>query len=198
MGFIQNWYKHTPIHIFWAGHEAVLLFFILSGFVLTIPFLKNNYFSYKGYLVKRFFRIYLASVTSIFLAVILIKILDNNLTNVTSDWINTLWNRDFTIQDVINHLVLIGHYPTNLNPVLWSLVHEMRISVIFPIIVYFVLRLKWKQVLILALSLSTISSVILRILSDESTGNLLLTAHYSGMFIVGSLSQNIMELLYTK
>ena len=76
MGLIQNWYKYSPIRLFWAGHEAVILFFILSGFVLTIPFLKNNPFSYKGYLVKRIFRIYLASATSIIVAVVLKEILE--------------------------------------------------------------------------------------------------------------------------
>lgn len=187
MGLIQNWYKYSPIRLFWAGHEAVILFFILSGFVLTIPFLKNNPFSYKGYLVKRIFRIYLASATSIIVAVVLKEILDYNSKSVDSEWINTLWNRDFSVKDLINHFMLIGNYPTNINPVLWSLVHEMRISLIFPIIVYFILKFKWNHVLIFTLSLSTISCVIHRIFSDESQGSLWLTTHYSGMFIVGTL-----------
>lgn len=28
---------YTPLHLIWAGTEAVCLFFILSGFVLTLP-----------------------------------------------------------------------------------------------------------------------------------------------------------------
>lgn len=36
--YIVQKLKNTPLHIFWAGHEAVILFFILSGFVLALPY----------------------------------------------------------------------------------------------------------------------------------------------------------------
>lgn len=31
-----NTLDKTPFHLLWAGHEAVILFFILSGFVLSL------------------------------------------------------------------------------------------------------------------------------------------------------------------
>ena len=31
------WMTYTPLHLFWAGTEAVYLFFVLSGFVLARP-----------------------------------------------------------------------------------------------------------------------------------------------------------------
>ncbi|MET3206981.1 UNVERIFIED_ORG: peptidoglycan/LPS O-acetylase OafA/YrhL [Arthrobacter sp. UYEF13] len=33
------WATFTPLHLIWAGKEAVYVFFILSGFVLTLPFI---------------------------------------------------------------------------------------------------------------------------------------------------------------
>src|SRR4051812_48108680 len=33
-----NLWKYSPLHITWAGYEAVIFFFILSGFVLSLPF----------------------------------------------------------------------------------------------------------------------------------------------------------------
>lgn len=41
--------SYTPIRIFW---EAVVLFFVLSGFVLSIPFIRTTNFSYTGFLIK--------------------------------------------------------------------------------------------------------------------------------------------------
>ena len=30
-----GWLTYSPLHLLWAGHEAVILFFVLSGFVLA-------------------------------------------------------------------------------------------------------------------------------------------------------------------
>src|SRR3954463_2703896 len=38
---LEWWLFHTPLRLLFAGHEAVLVFFVLSGFVLTLPFLKR-------------------------------------------------------------------------------------------------------------------------------------------------------------
>ncbi|MEH7247503.1 acyltransferase family protein, partial [Neobacillus niacini] len=29
-------FTNSPLHIIWGGHEAVILFFVLSGFVLSL------------------------------------------------------------------------------------------------------------------------------------------------------------------
>src|ERR1700738_3699896 len=59
---------YSPIHILWAGHEAVILFFVLSGFVLSLPFLNNNTISYHKYIVKRFCRIYIPYIIVLFIS----------------------------------------------------------------------------------------------------------------------------------
>ncbi|MEQ2527525.1 acyltransferase [Bacillaceae bacterium CLA-AA-H227] len=187
MGYLQNWYKYSPIHILWAGHEAVLLFFILSGFVLTLPFMGNHSFSYRGYLVKRFFRIYIACIVSVFVALALKGLLDQNDRMVDSAWMNTMWDEDFSISTIINHFLLIGAYSGEISPVIWSLVYEMRISIIFPIIVYFVLKYDWKKVLLFALLLSAFCCILSAMFSNNTFNNLLLTGHYTSIFIVGSL-----------
>ncbi len=48
-----NLLKYSPLHVFWAGHEAVIFFYILSGFVLALPFYSAKKFQYFPYLVKR-------------------------------------------------------------------------------------------------------------------------------------------------
>lgn len=32
----------TPFRIFWSGHQSVILFFVLSGFVLSLGILSNG------------------------------------------------------------------------------------------------------------------------------------------------------------
>ncbi|PGK22483.1 hypothetical protein CN902_26640 [Priestia megaterium] len=63
----------SPLHTIWAGKEAVFLFFILSGFVLSIPFYKGEAPKYRVYIVRRFFRIYIPHIviiaTSVFLVI---------------------------------------------------------------------------------------------------------------------------------
>ena len=52
------WLKYSPLHAFWAGNEAVLFFFLLSGFVLALPFFQTAV-PYTSFVVRRICRIYL-------------------------------------------------------------------------------------------------------------------------------------------
>jgi peptidoglycan/LPS O-acetylase OafA/YrhL len=185
-GFSGNWYKYSPIHIFWAGHEAVILFFLLSGFVLTLPFLNKNPFSYQGYLIKRVLRIYPASAISILAVICLISILDNNSRSIDSLWISNYWVNDISIPKIISQLSLIGNEEVTLNPVLWSLIHEMRISIVFPLIAYLVIKLDWKKVIVLCLGFSVIGYLMTTFLEAQRL-NLSESLRYSSMFMVGSL-----------
>jgi peptidoglycan/LPS O-acetylase OafA/YrhL len=46
---------------------------------------------------------------------------------------------------VVAHLLLLGSFPSGaLDPVLWSLVYEMRISLIFPLLMAFLLKYGWR------------------------------------------------------
>ncbi len=36
------WFSYTPINLLWDGDESVLLFFVLSGFVLARPFTRKE------------------------------------------------------------------------------------------------------------------------------------------------------------
>ena len=49
---------YTPLHLIWAGTEAVYLFFVLSGVVLTFPVLRSRSFSWLAYYPSRLLRLY--------------------------------------------------------------------------------------------------------------------------------------------
>lgn len=61
---------HTPLHIVWAGEEAVLVFFVLSGYVLALPSTRGPV-SWRTYYPRRLVRLYLPVWAAIMLAVAL-------------------------------------------------------------------------------------------------------------------------------
>jgi peptidoglycan/LPS O-acetylase OafA/YrhL len=72
--YVLEKFKNTPFQILWAGHEAVILFFLLSGFVLSLPFYTNNQLVYRDYLIRRICRIYIPYIVSVFMAMILMTV----------------------------------------------------------------------------------------------------------------------------
>ena len=65
----------TPLRLVWAGQERAIMFFVLSGFVLSLPWLSGKPQSYGRFLLGRFCRIYppyiaamaLAALASVFI-----------------------------------------------------------------------------------------------------------------------------------
>ena len=50
---------YSPLRLSWAGPEAVVVFFVLSGYVLALPFATNLNRSWASYYGKRLVRLYL-------------------------------------------------------------------------------------------------------------------------------------------
>jgi peptidoglycan/LPS O-acetylase OafA/YrhL len=179
----------SPLRIFWAGYESVILFFILSGYVLILPFINGNPLKVKTFLIKRAFRIYVPYFVAIVFSIILKGIFFTN-TNEKFPW-GDIWTRNVSSLDFIHHFTLVSNFKTGtIDPVIWSLVHEMRISIIFPVIVFMILRLKWVNSLGIALILTVIGILFDKLGLSESKGYLNsygYTIHYTSMFIIGSL-----------
>jgi peptidoglycan/LPS O-acetylase OafA/YrhL len=191
-------FNYSPLHILYAGRESVIFFFILSGFVLSLPYLKaNGGVPYPGFLVKRICRIYLpylvALLTAILMNYLFLKYFHGRST--FSAWFNLFWHQPVDLGTVVQHVLFIGAYDTDrFNYVIWSLVHEMRISLIFPCIMLAILRFSWKTNLGLAFLLSAISLVFARIkahgivfygIQTDMSG--IDTIGYMSMFVIGAL-----------
>ena len=59
---------YTPCHLVWLAREAVIVFFVLSGLVLTRPFVCGKPHSYRRYYASRFIRLLLPCWAAIGLA----------------------------------------------------------------------------------------------------------------------------------
>ncbi len=53
------WLYRTPLRVLWAGPEAVLVFFVVSGFVLTLPLARSGRFEWLVHYARRALRPYL-------------------------------------------------------------------------------------------------------------------------------------------
>jgi len=192
-------FSYSPLRIFVYGHAAVILFFILSGFVLSLPFLNNKQGSYYGYILKRFCRIYIPYIVSLAIAITLSVSLHRDGINTLSDWFNQFWNKGLDIDIIKEHIALITNIHTDAyNTVVWSLIHEMRISIIFPIIMLAIIRYKWSTNLLLCLLLSSIGAMNDLFNFEVRNGHytsIFDTVHYTSFFIIGALLAKYKEYL---
>ena len=175
-------FTDTPLVIFNSGHQSVILFFVLSGFVLYLSFSKSTISRYSVYITRRFCRLYLPYILSVFFGYLMLRLLAVN-------GITPAWGTPVTLSIVLNHLLPIGMFSQKtFNPVIWSLVQEMRISIILPFVFYFVLNYNWRTVLYNGIVLSIIG-ITLHSLYDnvDVFTNYFDTLHYILMFIIGAL-----------
>jgi peptidoglycan/LPS O-acetylase OafA/YrhL len=150
---LVNAVKYSPLALVQSGDAAVILFFVLSAFVLALPFLGARAPSYRGFLAKRVCRIYLPYLAAVALAIACAAILGGERLPALSHWANARWQSDFGVGVLIGHATLLGSFDNaQYDPVLWSLVHEMRISLVFPLLVLAVVFLGLRRSLPAALA----------------------------------------------
>lgn len=116
---------HSPLWAFTpfaCGLEAVRIFFVLSGFVLALPFLEGSV-SASGFLAKRVLRIYPAYLAALTLAVF--------LPGACAIAGGRPWHPP-SVGLLAAYAWMIGRTGVAVLPVAWSLVYEMRVSLVFP------------------------------------------------------------------
>jgi peptidoglycan/LPS O-acetylase OafA/YrhL len=191
----------TPLRLLIAGQQAVILFFVLSGFVLTLPYKRKDSLSYKLFLLRRVCRIYLPYLGALAFAVVCD--LQFSSPHLSSNyWINWTWSAPVTPRLLVQHILFLGNYDwAQFNTAFWSLVYEMRISLIFPFIAFAVLRFRslWLACCAAVLSLSFFPLAMLFSsalhLSTHAAINTTLTLHYAAFFLIGSLAAKHLDLV---
>ena len=187
--------KFTPLAIFTNGHAAVIVFFILSGYVLSLPFLKNRPAPYGQYVVKRFCRIYLPFAAAVCLSVLLWLLSSHAPVATLGIWFQENWpDPPLEWSQLIRHFLLDGTlYGTRFDGPIWSLSHEMRISIIFPVLMF--VSQKSGRTIVLGLLLFIASTVLLELTGDgnisvtpqSSLAAWALTVRYVPFFLAGIL-----------
>ena len=176
----------ATLRIFY-GHEAVILFFLLSGFVLSLPWLHGKGQPYPVFVCRRVFRIYFPYLAALALAVAGNCIWHGPLGR--GPWADQTWLHPVDWNLVWQHVLFIGEYPPAVfNTAFWSLPVEMRASLVFPLLFLLAMRLRDRKVLLLPVCLgcSGLRSALLHWRHSEflSTAT---TIQYIGAFLIGIL-----------
>lgn len=159
------WLAASPVSLLWKGQSAVALFFVLSGFVLSLPWFRGRPPSYRVFVVRRMCRIYLPYVIAIGCAIVLATLFRSAHPPAISKWFaDANWSEPIGPAIIWDHVFMLGMHNTLDNPI-WSLNHEMRISLVFPAIVLIIARF------------GPIGAVILAAFLYGAAGAI---AHYSG------------------
>jgi peptidoglycan/LPS O-acetylase OafA/YrhL len=133
---------YSPLHFFVSGPNAVKVFFILSGFVLSLPFFRTEVDArrYTAFFVKRIIRIYLPCVAVICLALAVKKFIYHPETAAHyGKWMHDFLSGDFTGFNLVKTFLLLDPV-TNLIPVIWTLPPEIKLSLLLPFFVYLLNR----------------------------------------------------------
>jgi peptidoglycan/LPS O-acetylase OafA/YrhL len=190
--FSEVWLASTPQHSkvydyllspFATGNiSAVMLFFVLSGFVLSLPAVEGKPQGYFTFLIRRIFRIYVPYICAILLALPGALWLRD-----FPSWTDALhlgWSQLITWQLVWQHVLFIGIYDNGqIDMPIWSLIYEMRISILFPLICAFSLRLRSRWLWVSAALLTCISILLAHTVPRLT--DLTDTFHYVSLFLIG-------------
>lgn len=185
------WIRISPLRILINGHASVILFFVLSGYVLSIPFLRGMDQPYRKYVIRRICRIYMPFAISILLAAVLYNYSTPVALGIGSDWFHKEWGESaLTLSTVANHLMMTGIADEMwLNGVMWSLVVELRISIIFPILMY--LSGFKRLSLVSAILIYVVTTLVIAIngwqlqTADNLAGTFLVTLRFIPFFMAG-------------
>ena len=128
IGSMTWWLTYSPLHVLWAGEEAVLIFFVLSGFVLALP-ATIKAVKWRAYYVKRLLRIYLPVWGSLIVAMVLMELRRTPPSPERSDYVNA--RSDVSLLEAPADALLVTGAGL-INGPLWSLQWEMIFSLLLP------------------------------------------------------------------
>lgn len=188
-------------HAWWLqplrdGYGAVLIFFLLSGYVLALQLEGRQRPGYAGFLTRRVFRIWPAY------AVVLV------LTFAALYWTQTpvLGGKTGAMaqvpgwQDLLENIFFLGD-PDAVNPPAWSLYVEMRLSVIFPLLLLCTRRLGLVGSLVAGAVFSVAATRLVHVPMPGFLLSLAEASRYVVLFMAGAVLArpgNAVEQLYQK
>jgi len=130
--------NHSPFSILWADSAAVKVFFVLSGFVLSLPYFQSEREApyYPHYFIKRIIRLYVPCLAILILSVFLRELLynPNNISGFGA-WVKMMWNIKMTPGMWMDLFTLRGHLDY-FDRALWTLAPEIKLSLILPLAIY--------------------------------------------------------------
>ena len=139
--FFHTLLHFSPLQALRTGRGPVLFFFVLSGFVLTAALLRRGSPGLIAFAAQRSIRLLLPVVASVLLSFALYHAFANQaLLHAVG---SSLWTPAPDAWDALREAALLRTERPDvpaLNTVLWSLVHEWRLTLLMPLVLLFVGR----------------------------------------------------------
>ena len=146
VGSVVWWLSYTPLKLFTAGGESVIVFFVLSGLVVSRPVFERATFDWYSYFPQRVLRLVLPIFGSIALAAVLIGIVPQNPFQGPGTWLTTYSTPQPNLGMFLSAVNLFGDGASfHVNNPLWSLRWELYFSLALPLFVILALiaRRRW-------------------------------------------------------
>jgi len=179
--------------VVYGGHSAVLFFFMLSGFVLSLPAVNHAPQTYGVFITRRIFRLYVPYLMALTLSIIGNLYWHGPLE--LTPWADHTWSQTVHARAVVEHVLLIGQFDSaQFNTALWTLNILLRLSIFFPILCWFVLRVRPWVSLVTALLIPAVSTYLQ---ARFGLNSYILTLHATGYFIIGILLARYKDRLFS-
>jgi peptidoglycan/LPS O-acetylase OafA/YrhL len=138
----------SPLSILLMGREWIVFFFVLSGFVLALPFYGKRPPSYLNFAVRRFCRLIIPATAIMAFSILLLLLLGTDYPPGYAKFFNMHWQEPISLPMVLRHMLLIPdpsafEVPFSLNTPLWTLVVEWRVGLLFPLLIILARRSDW-------------------------------------------------------
>lgn len=130
-GVPAAWLIYSPLHIVWAGTEAVYLFFILSGLVLFRSANRPN-FDWFTYFPSRILRLYLPVAAAVAIGAVSFLAVPR-VAHGLSAWLDDRAGV-YDLRSMLTDFLLITGVSGRISP-LWSLQWEVLFSLLLPLYV---------------------------------------------------------------
>lgn len=123
----------TPLRLLLDGKAAVDLFFVLSGFVLALPYMTSYPQRWSAFIIRRVFRIYPAHLAALILAASIAPFV---LVESLNHWGAAYPEIHSSLASLLWQATLLGtrEQMTGVNPVIWTLAVEVQMALIFPFV----------------------------------------------------------------
>jgi peptidoglycan/LPS O-acetylase OafA/YrhL len=183
-----------------AGRRRGGSFLSVERFRIVIAVPAGTGAHLSGFLIiRRVCRIYLPYLAGISLSILVITFVAVSKKPGLSVWFNQSCGIPFNGWIVLEHLFLIGNIHSNTyNNAIWSLIQEMRVSLLFPLLFWLASRNRVITNLVLCGVLSGISELNTRFGFETNNGyqaGYFFTLHIAALFIIGIMLAQYRETL---
>lgn len=135
-GVYPSLLSNLPMRVVLAGPEAVYVFFVLSGFVLYLSLQRHDRDTWRVFAARRLARLYPPVVGAVLVSAALFVLVAPGPMPALQGWFTDLsWSEPLSLELLAGHFLLLdpNRFHTLDNP-MWSLVVEVRLSLLFPFI----------------------------------------------------------------